>query len=95
MGTFSPRALVRGEIIRGEQLWANAQYHVKETNPKGLVLTHALPGDRDEALKAFAAMVQERQNAGCTVRRNVDALMKYSAMGDDGLTTFEFVEAQK
>lgn len=90
--TLLAKGMVHGEVLRSEQLWATAQYIAMETNPKGVVLKHALPGDRIEAKKAFAAMVQERVNAGEVVRRNQDALMKYSAMGADGLTTFEFVE---
>jgi hypothetical protein len=95
-GKYLATGSVQGEVIRAEQLRQTAQYLVKEIKPKGTVLTHYLPGDRSDALKAFNALVQARAEAGETVRRNPGAAMKYSAMGADGLTAFEFIEvAQK
>lgn len=95
-GRYLATGLVMAEVVKSEQRWATAQYMAIETTPKGTVLKHALPGDRTDAQRAFAALVQGRQNCGETVARNQDADMKYSALGQDGLTTFELVEvAQK
>lgn len=95
-GRYLATGLVIAEVVKSEQLWATAEYLAIETTPKGTQLKHALAGDRTAAQKAFAEMVQARQNNGDTVRRNQDTDMKFSAMGKDGLTTFELVEvAQK
>lgn len=93
LDVLQPRYLATGllqaQVVKAEALWENAKHIAIETKPNGLVLKHALLGDRQEAMKAFAGLVREGDKR---VQRCVDAPDKYAVFDGSGITTWEFQE---